>query len=197
MEQEAQAAPAPAAEEGVAELERNAVDVGAEQVAQVDVDPAHEGQRHQEVLAELPVGHPGRALLPRLEGERVDEDRPAALELDVVGAGVAQGHAPAERALLQLEGEQRRVPELPERPLVWVGDEVDGLGPEHGRRVRAGGEVQGDGLVGHQQPLAGQLVVQPRAGDGLEFVLEDPVDLAIEDARAGIDEPAGVAKGAA
>ena len=74
---------------------------------------------------------------------------------------------------------------------------MDGLRAEHGRRVRAGGEVQGDGLVRHQQALAGQLVVQPRAGDGLEFVLEDAIDLAVEDARAGIDEPAGVAKRAA
>jgi hypothetical protein len=171
--------------------------VGAEQVAQVDVDPAHEGQRHQEVLAELPVGRPGRTFLPRLEGERVDEDRPAALELDVVGAGVTEGHAPAECPLLQLERQQRRVPELAEGPFIRIGDEVDGLRAEHGRRVRAGREVQGDGLVRHQQALARQLVVQPRAGDGLEFVLEDAIDLAIENARAGVDEPAGVAERAA
>jgi hypothetical protein len=51
--------------------------------------------------------------------------------------------------------------------------------------------------VGHQEPLAGQLVVLARAGDGLEFVLKDAIDLALEDARAGLDEPARVAERAA
>ena len=83
-----------------------------------DVAVRHQRQRGEEVLAELAIGDPRRPLLGPLERERVDEDRPAAPELDVVGGGVAERESALERERLGLEGQERGVPEHPERPLV-------------------------------------------------------------------------------
>ena len=49
------------------ELERHAVDLGAEKVRQANVAPGHQRERRQEVLAELAVRHPRRAVLVRFE----------------------------------------------------------------------------------------------------------------------------------
>ncbi len=194
MEQEAETAPAASPEEPGAELERDTLEMRAEKLTELHVHPAHERERHHEVLAELPVRGPGRAFLARLEGQRVDEHRTTRLELDVVGAGVAQGDAADEGALLDVERQECCVAQLAEAPLIRVGNEPDGLGPEHGRGVIGGRQLKGDSLVGHEEALPGQLVVEARGGDGFEFVLEDPVDLSVQDARAGEDEAARVAE---
>ena len=44
------------------EVERDPVDMHARKLAQPDVAVAHQGERRQEVLAELAVGNPGFAL---------------------------------------------------------------------------------------------------------------------------------------
>ena len=117
------------------------------------------------------------------------------LELDVVRARVAQGEAAVQRALLELEREQRRVLELAERPLVGIGDEVGparaGARPPR-RRVAA--RSRATVSWGTSSRCRASSSYSPERGDGLEFVLEDAVDLAVEDARAGVDEPAGVAE---
>jgi hypothetical protein len=51
-----------------------------------------------------------------------------------------------------------------------------------------------DGLMGHEQPIPGELLVQPGGRDRLELLLENPVDLPVQDARPGEDEPARVAE---
>ena len=52
-------------------------------------------QRVQELLAELPVAEPVLALAVAPQRQHVDEDRPRALELHVVGAGIGQRDAAA------------------------------------------------------------------------------------------------------
>ena len=78
-----------------------------------------------QVLAELTVGHPRRVGGPPLERQHIDEHRPAAIKRDVERAGVLQRHAGADGLGLDIERQQRRVLELAERPLVWIGDEFD------------------------------------------------------------------------
>ena len=99
-------------------------------------DWAHQGQRRQEVLTELPVADPGLALGVVAEGERVDEDRASVLELDVVGRRVAQRHVELERASLDAECQQRGVLELAEAPLVGIGHEVELLGQQGAEGLR-------------------------------------------------------------
>ncbi len=74
------------------EVERDALEMVTQHATQPDVDPGHQRQRCEEVLAELPVGDPGAIGLGALERERVDEHWPAAQELHVVGRGVSQRH---------------------------------------------------------------------------------------------------------
>ena len=62
------------------------------------------GLQHQRIehqLAELPVADPGLAGAERLEGRDVDEDRPRAAPLHVVGRGVLEDEALGERVAHQ------------------------------------------------------------------------------------------------
>ncbi len=54
-----------------------------------------------------------------------------------------------------------------------------------------------DLAVRDQQPALLELGVQPRVEEGLETLLEDAVDLAVERSVPGVDESAGVAVGRA
>ena len=54
-----------------------------QELLQADVAAAHERQRREEVLAELPVSDPGLSFLVVPEGEGVDEDRSPPLELEL------------------------------------------------------------------------------------------------------------------
>ena len=65
----------------------------AQQEPEANVPPGHQREWGEEVLAELAVGDPRRAGLGSLKGQRVDEDRAAAAELDVVGGRVSKGEA--------------------------------------------------------------------------------------------------------
>ena len=51
----------PKREQPRGQIEWYTVDVCAEELSQSDIDPAHEGQRSQKVLAELPIGDPRTA----------------------------------------------------------------------------------------------------------------------------------------
>ena len=90
----------------------------------------HQRQRGEEMLAELAIAHPGRALAIDLERERIDEDRPAPMELHVVGAAILQAHPVLEGTALDLQGGEGGVPVLAEAPLVGIRDELDRLGPD-------------------------------------------------------------------
>jgi hypothetical protein len=72
----------------------------------------HERQRRQEVLAELAIRLPRLVGLCALEGEGVDQDRLAVLELDVVGARVPEGHPARAGHGLGAQREECRVLQL-------------------------------------------------------------------------------------
>ena len=124
------------------------VGVGAEQVRQADVASGHQGQRRQEVLAELAVGDPRRAVLERLERERVDQDGPGVAELDVVGGGVLERPAVGDRVELGVERQERRVAQLAEGPLVRIADELDRLGRDDRVGVGGLGAIEGRARTG-------------------------------------------------
>ena len=122
------AAEAVAQREQVAQLARLDAVQAAPQPGLVG-DPA-EGAQHERVEvehAELAVADPRLAGPQRLEGADVDERRPRAAELHVVGRGVLQDQVARQGGLQQLELQERRVLEHPEGPLVGVRDERDRL----------------------------------------------------------------------
>src|SRR5919108_1351195 len=120
-------------------LRRDPVDPSAEPRLEGHVLPGLEEERVEEEHAELPVAGPGLALTEPLERADVDEDRLRAAELDVVGRGVLEDQAGADRAPHEVELEQRRVAEHPEGPLVGVGDDGDDVVLEDGRNVAVEG----------------------------------------------------------
>ena len=102
---------------------------------------------------ELSVGAP-RPVVRRFERQQIDEDRTAAAELDVVGGRILQHHIMFERGLLNLKRQKRGVLQLPERPLVRIGDEFDLL------RLQRFERTGFDKLIGlperNQQPVAAE-----------------------------------------
>src|ERR1051325_6490110 len=98
--------PGAAWEQAACKVEWNAVDVRAQHLPQPDVGSAHQGQRSEEMLTELPIGGPGAALLIALEGKRVDHHRLSGPKLDVVGAGILERHPEPKRLFLDLKGRQ-------------------------------------------------------------------------------------------
>ena len=124
-------------------------------------------QRVEDEHAELPVAGPGLALAEPLEGADVDEHRLGAAPLDVVGRRVLEHEPLVERAEEEVELEQRRVLEHPERPLVRVRDDRDALVPEDApRRSRRRKLVRqvvelGHALGGHERAV-GDLLREER-----------------------------------
>ena len=142
VRQEPEVEPGPPRHEALGQVERDAVGVGAEERREPDVAVRHERQGRQEMLAELAVGDPRRSVLVGLERERVDQDRPGVAELDVVGRGVLERPAGGQRLELDVQGQQRRVLELAERPLEGIRDELDLVGPDDGTGVGRRGLVE-------------------------------------------------------
>ena len=95
-----------------------------------------EQQRIEVEHAELAVADPRLALAQPLERADVDEHRPRALELHVVGRGVLEDQVVLERRQQQVELQQRGVPQHRERPLVRVRDERDALVAQDRRPAR-------------------------------------------------------------
>ena len=176
------------------EIQRQAVEVDPEQLAGPRVPVLHQGQRRQEVLAELAVSVPGRPFGPPFEGERVDEHRLSVAELDVVGTGVPQGHAELKGPPLDRKRGERRVPELGGTPLVRVGHERDGLGSEHLVGIRRGGQVGAHFLVRDQQSRGHEVLAEPRLDELVELRLEGPVDLPVENAVSTEQESARISE---
>jgi len=169
----------------------------AQQLGEPHVAVGHQGQRREKVLAELAVAVPRTALLVALERERIDQDRPALEKLDVVGARVLERHVVAQGRLLNSEGGERRVLELAEAPLVGIGEEGDLLGAQ--RQVGLAGARSRilDLLVGDEQPLARELLVEPGRHQPIVMGCVAAVDPAVDDAVAGEDEAAGIPEGGA
>ena len=76
VRREAEVEAGPARQEAAREVERDAVEVLAQERREPDVADRHEREGREEVLAELAVGDPRAARLGRLEREGVDVDRP-------------------------------------------------------------------------------------------------------------------------
>ena len=186
----------PGGQQGGGEVERDPVEVAAQEAAQPHVAQGHQRERRQEVLAELAIRDPRRASGGTTERQRVDEDRAPGAELDVVGARVPEREAGRDGPSLDVEGQERRRLELPEGPLVGIRDERQRLGADdgHGPR-RVGGDLERSGLVRDQQ--AGRLEAgeEPGALERRPLLGRDAVDLPIQDAVAAEDEAARVAPG--
>ena len=194
MEEKGDAAAGPEGKEGRGQVEREAVEVDAEELAQPDVPQRHQGEGGQEMLAVLAIGGPGLAFDGLAQGQGVDEDGPAAPELDVVGAGVDQRQAPPQGALFDLQGGQRGVLELAEAPLVGIGDERDLLGADQLVDILAALEDGRRLFVRHEKARGGELLIEPR---GHEPVIMGPArgkDGPMEDAAAAEDETRGIAE---
>ena len=74
---------------------------------------------------ELPVGNPGIAFPVLLEGKGIYKYGLSVPELDIIGAGILQGHAVLKRELLNMEGQEGCPLQLTEAPFVRIGDERD------------------------------------------------------------------------
>src|SRR5207248_1682230 len=148
VRQRAAAEAVPRREQVPALLWRDPVDSSAEPWLEGHVLPGLEEERVEEEHAELPVARPRLALAQPLERADVDEDRPGAAELDVVGRRVLEDQAGADRATHELELEEGSVAQHPEGPLVRVRDDRYDVVLEDGRdltveRVRYLGDTGG------------------------------------------------------
>jgi hypothetical protein len=135
-------------------------------------------QRIQVEHAELAVADPGLALAVALERADVDEHRPRALELHVVGRGVLEHEVVLERGEQQVELDQRGVFQHRECPLVGIRDERDALvAQQPGRLVDeqslAGGAAACGGLL--DQLGADDALVVEQAGGGQRLEVAQPV----------------------
>ena len=121
--QPAEPQPGLARQQHAGQIQRNAVQVNAQELGQADIHHRSQRQGRQEVLAELTVGVPGGALLVEVEGERIDEQRFSIDELDIVRAGVFEHHTVFQRGARAGQRQQRGVFELRETPLIRVRNE--------------------------------------------------------------------------
>jgi hypothetical protein len=174
------------------EVERDPVGIGPQQVRQTDVAAGDQRERGEEVLAELPICHPRLALDIRLERERIDHHGAGVAELDVVRRGVLQGPSGLERLELDVERQEGRVLELPERPLIRIGDELDWVGADDRLRGRGGRLGEVDGLVTDETTGGDQPLGEAAGDESVPLVDRRRADLAVQDAVAAVDESAGV-----
>jgi len=61
------------------------------------------------MLAKLAVCHPGGSFFITLKGKRVNKDRPAIKELDIVGGGIFQHHPLLQGEAANLQGQQSSI----------------------------------------------------------------------------------------
>ena len=177
------------------EVERDAIELVAQHPAHAHVAPGHQREGRQEVLTELLIGDPGGIGRQPLEGQVVDEHRLDAPELDVVGGRVLERPAQAERRSLDLEGQECRVLELSERPLIGIADEGHDLRPDDRgggvvERVREWRVLPRQELARGHQPLG-----EGARPEGVPFLEPDWLDLAQQDTVSAIDEAARVPPG--
>ena len=157
--------PRPEGEQARGEIQRHAIEMDAQKPSQPRVHVRHEGERREKVAAELAVGDPRLPFAVGLEGERVDKDRLLPEELDVVGARVLEDHPLRQGAPGEFQGQESGVAELPEAPLVGVGDRGHDLGTEHGDRP---GPLESP-FEGDEQARRNEIVVQARTHQRLEI----------------------------
>ena len=111
------------------------VDAAAQQRLERDVADGLDQERVEEQLAELAVARPRLAGPEPFERPDVDEHRLGAGELDVVRRGVLGDQPLGEGAAGERQLQPGGVAEHLERPLVWIGEDVDALVTQHGGPV--------------------------------------------------------------
>ena len=185
----------PPREESDGEVERHPVEVDTQELTQANIPIGHQRERSQEMLTELAVGDPRAPLWEGLEGQRVDEDGTAVMELDVVRARVLERHPVVHGDPLDPERRERGVPQLGEAPFVRVGDEAHGIRPHD--PVRPGGCGLDLRLrVRDQELRRGQRVVQAGRVEEFETCPICRLDLPVEGSTPPEHEPGRVAEGA-
>ena len=75
-------------EQFAGQVEWDAIDINAQQLAQAHIAVRHQRKRCEEMLAELAVCSPWFSFLIPLKRERINQDRLSFQELDVVRAAV-------------------------------------------------------------------------------------------------------------
>ena len=188
-----------AGEHGARVVRRDPIERAAQRgvVRQVLVGLQH--QRIEEQHAELPVAGPRLVGPEALERADVDEHRPRAAPLDVVGRCVLERKVRPQRAPVELELEQRGVLEHRERPLVGIGDERHALVPQHARgcaREQVGMAVERRRLRRHDAALVHQLPPQRRGDDRLPVLQSRAAQDAEDAVRRGEHATLMVAEGA-
>ncbi len=110
-----------------------------------------EQQRIEELFGELTLADPEISFAVRHQRQRVDEDRPGPEELHIVGGGIRQRKAGLQRKEVQIEMKKRRSFQQLKRPLIGIGNKVDGLVFQNMRRKRL--QCRLGGRAGRHQPL--------------------------------------------
>lgn len=129
------------------------------------------------MLAKLAVSCPGAAFLVEFKGEGIYEQETAVLELDVVRAGIFEGHAKLQGAFLQCQGGEGGLFELAKAPFVGVANEWHKVWLQDAIGGRGNGRLYF--LVGDEQAIFHQMLVQPRLHQVVVVGLVGLVDLAI------------------
>ena len=146
------------------------------------------------MLAELAVGHPGRAFLIFFEGEGVDQQRAAGAKLDIVGAGILEDHARVQRFFGDGEGQQGRVFELAEAPFVGVRNKGQLLRADHARGKTRFGRLNVHFIMRHQRAGLHQAGIQAGRHQQVVVLAVRLVDLAVKYAFLTEEESTGVAE---
>ena len=164
------------------EVKRRSVDEQARKGPKAHVGRAHQSQRPEEVLAELAIGDPRRALDPSLERQRIDEDRARADELDIEGARVLQDHAVLDGDPVNGQRGAGSRLQLAEGPFEWIRDEGNALGGQDAVG-RIAIRCLGDLLVADEQAALRESTVKPRRDQliviGRIRVIDLPQDAAV------------------
>ena len=174
---------------------RDAVDEVAQHETAARVAVRDQRQRGKEVLAELAIGRPWLGRRSDLEAEAVDQDRSTGVELDVVRARVLEPHPGVQGARLQLDGQERGLLQLRERPLVRIRDDVDHARPDDGDGCRAApASSSGSSWCSTIRPVGGQSLVEPGGSERLPVRGAGRLDLAVQDPFASEDEAGWIAE---
>ena len=148
------------------------------------------------MLAELAIGDPRSALSIALKGERIDQDGFAAPELDVVGTCIFERHALAQCDLLYSQGDQCRVLQLGEAPLIGIGDKWHPLRGYYAIRPRRQRLIQPDLPMGNQQLLLNQSLIEASLQKSVVLLAITGLDLSKKLRTTDKKESARISKGA-
>src|SRR6266545_1721629 len=194
MEQQGRPQPRSEREQLNGEIERDPVDVNAEQLLKTDVAVVRQRERRDEVLTELPIRDPRLALRHPLERKRVDEHGATVPELDVECGGVPQRHPELQSSSLNGEGSQGGVLELAEAPLIRIRDERDRLRAEDSMSPRTCCKGDVDLFVRDEEPIGDERAVQPRCHQQVVVLGVTAIHLSVKDVVAREEETAGISE---